>query len=106
MKKRVIFNRRKFISRITGLTLLVMLAVVSYLSMSGSLTADALNEPQTYAYQVESGDTLWAIAKRIQAPKQDIREVIFEISQLNALSSSTIHPGQILMLPEEVPYEL
>lgn len=106
MKKRTRFNRRKFISRITGLVLLVVLAVMSYLSLSGTLTADALEDKVTEYYQIQKGDTLWEIAKRYQAPNEDIRAVIYEIRQLNALESTDIYPGQVLIVPKAVSYDL
>mgnify|MGYP004708719103 CR=1 FL=1 len=106
MNKRSRFNPRKFYSRVTGLTLLVLLTVMSFLSISGTLTADALVEPVTYEYQVESGDTLWDIAKRIQTSGQDVREVVFQITVLNNLTSSDIHSGQLILLPQEVSNEL
>lgn len=106
MKKRVRFNPKKFISRVSGLILLVVLAVMSFLSFTGTLTADAFNEAETTVYIVQSGDTLWDIAKGMQQPNEDIREIVFQISMLNNMDTSDIHPGQELLVPAEVAHDL
>ena len=48
-------------------------------------------------YRVKPGDTLWSIAERTYAG--DPREGVWELRERNSLSSSTILPGQILVLP-------
>ena len=48
-------------------------------------------------YRVQSGDTLWSIAERTYGG--DPREGVWELSKRNALSSPTIVPGQMLVLP-------
>jgi nucleoid-associated protein YgaU len=47
---------------------------------------------------VERGDTLWAIASSV-AGDGDVRDVIAEIVELNALKGGAIEPGQVLQLP-------
>jgi Tfp pilus assembly protein FimV len=47
---------------------------------------------------VRPGDTLWAIAER-EAPGVDPRETIAAILDLNALESSALRPGSVLLLP-------
>jgi LysM repeat protein len=46
---------------------------------------------------VRSGDTLWSIAERTHAG--DPREAIWKIRERNGLDSSTIVPGQVLVVP-------
>jgi nucleoid-associated protein YgaU len=48
-------------------------------------------------YRVKAGDTLWSIAERTFAG--DPREGVWELRERNALASSTIVPGQMLVLP-------
>jgi nucleoid-associated protein YgaU len=48
-------------------------------------------------YRVRAGDTLWSIAE--QTYGGDPRAGVWEILQRNALASSTIVPGQVLVLP-------
>lgn len=49
-------------------------------------------------YQVRSGDSLWSIAVEVAAD-DDPRAVIGAIAELNALSDSVIHPGDVLLIP-------
>ena len=49
------------------------------------------------------GDTLWSIAKAIPGSENvDLRKVIYEIKQLNGITTSGITPGQVLTVPSEV----
>jgi hypothetical protein len=48
-------------------------------------------------YRVKAGDTLWSIAERTYAG--DPREGVWELSKRNELTSPTIVPGQMLVLP-------
>jgi hypothetical protein len=47
---------------------------------------------------VDSGQSLWELAQSI-APKQDPRDVIADIVNLNQLPSEAVQPGQRLALP-------
>jgi nucleoid-associated protein YgaU len=48
-------------------------------------------------YVVQPYDTLWAIASREYGG--DPREGVWEIRERNALTGTTLRPGQVLMLP-------
>ena len=48
---------------------------------------------------VQSNDTLWVIAEKLDAHK-DIRNTVQEIKKLNGLTDSTIYPGQELLVPK------
>ena len=48
-------------------------------------------------YRVKAGDTLWSIAERTYAG--DPREGVWELTKRNHLTSATIVPGQVLVLP-------
>lgn len=47
---------------------------------------------------VAPGDSLWSIASDV-AGDRDVRDVIAQIEQLNALTSSEIQVGQELIVP-------
>ena len=49
------------------------------------------------SYRVKAGDTLWSIAERTYPG--DPREGVWELRSRNELASSTIVPGQVLVLP-------
>ncbi|MGB3414189.1 MAG: LysM peptidoglycan-binding domain-containing protein [Microbacteriaceae bacterium] len=46
------------------------------------------------------GETLWQLAAEI-APSADPRDVVAELKQFNALSSSAVQPGQRLAIPSK-----
>ncbi|MGN7968397.1 LysM peptidoglycan-binding domain-containing protein [Microbacterium sp. 22296] len=49
---------------------------------------------------VMSGDTLWSIAEEL-APTADPRDVVAEISRLNALPGGSVAAGQRIAIPSE-----
>jgi LysM repeat protein len=49
------------------------------------------------SYVVRPTDTLWSIASRTYAG--DVREGVWKLEQRNRLASSTLRPGQVLVLP-------
>jgi LysM repeat protein len=48
-------------------------------------------------YRVQAGDTLWSIA--VRTFPGDPREGVWELKERNHLASTTIVPGQVLVLP-------
>ena len=55
-----------------------------------------------YTVTVAEGETLWEIAGRHTEAREDVREVIFRIEQVNKLNSKHIYPGQVLKVPLRV----
>lgn len=53
---------------------------------------------------VKQGETLWEIAERYSGKQEDVREVIFRISEANSLRNRYVYPGQTLKVP--VPIEV
>jgi len=48
---------------------------------------------------VESGDTLWGLARSLVGDEGDPRPVVERIRELNGLGTATIDPGMRLRLP-------
>ena len=83
------------------LVVLLVLSVAGVAALAGTLGgggAGRLELMGTSSVIVESGDTLWSIARTV-AGERDVREVIDDIQSLNALDSAAIEPGQVLELP-------
>lgn len=56
---------------------------------------------ETTTLVVQSGDTLWSIAKGLAGAQGDPRPVVSEISSLNGLQTALIAPGQSLVVPAD-----
>jgi LysM repeat protein len=48
-----------------------------------------------------SGDTIWSIASEYIDESQDVRQLVYDIRELNNLTSAIIMPGQELLIPCE-----
>lgn len=49
---------------------------------------------------VESGDTLWSIASENKPYGKDLREFIYEISEINDIKDASITCGQTIVVPK------
>jgi len=81
---------RSHIGRILLLAVAVLLVWAFFAGESGA------GGPER-SYRVKPGDTLWSIAERTYAG--DPREGVWELRERNGLDSTTITPGQVLVVP-------
>ena len=64
-------------------------------------TATDTHASATFSYvTVAPGESLWQLAQQI-APNADPRDVVEAITNLNALSSGVVQPGQRLAIPAQ-----
>lgn len=49
---------------------------------------------------VKKGDTIWSIAQKIDS-NRDIRDIVYDIKNINDLSSTDIFPGNKIYLPNK-----
>jgi Tfp pilus assembly protein FimV len=79
--------------------LLVAFAIGVFVTAAGSVATQHPGTPEpTRIVQVGSGDTLWDIASGL-ADDGDVRAMMEEIKQLNALDSADLQAGQRLVVP-------
>jgi LysM domain-containing protein len=105
VRTRVRLTRRGRIV-VAALLTMVVLLVAALAWLAGAARADAAGSgvPSRAVYHslhsvvVEPGQSLWSIAVRYD-PTADPRGVIQQIIDLNALSGTSVQPGQHLWLP-------
>jgi len=86
--------------RLVLLTLLVavVFAALMMLGDQSAATGEAGTPVETRLVQVGEGDTLWVIASEV-AGSGDVRQMMHQIEQLNALPSAGLVVGQELAIP-------
>jgi nucleoid-associated protein YgaU len=75
----------------------MLLVAVAVLVLWALFANDSGASGPAERYVVQRGDTLWSIA--VEHFSGDPREGIWELEQRNDLSSATIVPGQVIVLP-------
>ncbi len=96
MKKYRIKNRVRFICFVT-----VMMLVVSF-GISGLFNigkAQSIKEQEYVEITVCSGDTLWDLAKTYGNGDIDIRELVYNICQVNHIKAADLRAGQTILIP-------
>lgn len=85
------------------IVLVALLLIVHFTPQNAQADENASSEP-TYKYytsiQVESGDSLWKIARKYQTKEySNIFSYISEIKEINHLSSDQVTEGMYLCIP-------
>lgn len=79
--------------------LLISIILILAILMQPSAGQVTVFSNQYTEYIVEPGDTLWSIARDHRKPRQDIRDLVWELQEVNEITP-VIHPGQVLWVPE------
>ncbi len=85
---------------LTVLFLALLLAVFTVFGSTSAASRDAGQPTPTRTVMVQEGDTLWGLAAAVAEPGE-VREMVHQIEQLNALSGASVHVGQELAVPVE-----
>ncbi len=79
--------------------LVVVVVMCAHTSWDSRVTASNQAEEPHYVV-VSRGDTLWSIAQSIEGSNYtDPRKLVYNLREMNNLSSNTIYPGQKLLVP-------
>jgi len=76
----------------------LLLAVLTVYGSHSAATGEAGAPVATRTVEVGEGDTLWGIASEVAAPGQ-VRDMVHQIQELNALSGSSLQVGQEIAVP-------
>lgn len=93
-KKIRIVNKRRF-------TLALFLLFVSFLCAFMFMFNAVSGEGKIIYkdYVVAKGDTIWKIADINTGNDRDVREVVYQIVEINNIKDQTIYPGQTIQVP-------
>lgn len=98
---RLTLRGRRLLAVIASLPAVAVLAFAILSGGSALASRDAGAPAASFeSVTVSFGDTLWSIAEEV-APGADPRDVVADISRLNALSGGAIEIGQKLSIPAE-----
>jgi LysM repeat protein len=78
----------------------LVFAALTVFGGQSAATGEAGAPVPTRTVEVGQGDTLWAIASTVAEPG-DVREMIHQIQELNALSGAGLVVGQEIAVPVE-----
>lgn len=97
---RLTVRGRRVLAGLAAAPLAVALSAIILTTGGGAIASSEQGVPAgTFeTVTVMPGESLWSIAERV-APTADPRDVVYEISQLNALGSATLDVGQSLAIP-------
>ncbi|MFA7196293.1 MAG: LysM peptidoglycan-binding domain-containing protein [Anaerovoracaceae bacterium] len=77
--------------------------IVSFIWITGSFygyfDATSIEKMEFREYKVQTGDTLWDIAKEYGSEKTDCRQTIYEISKINQVTPETLYAGSTILIP-------
>lgn len=94
-----VINKTRFYSFIIVVVIVLTVSLLFFFDRK-----EVYSSPYQISYeefQVAKGDTLWTIAKIYLPKNKDIRKMIYEIKQINNLTSGYIYPGDIIKIPLE-----
>ncbi len=86
--------------RVVAVLLLLglLLAVLTVYGSHSAATGEAGTPVPTRTVEVGEGDTLWGIASDVAEPGQ-VRDMVHQIQELNALSGASLQVGQEIAVP-------
>ncbi len=66
-----------------------------------TFTVNAFNKPQEQFAEVivHKDDTLWTLAEGVTPDSGDVRDTVYQIRQINHLTSPVLQPGQRILIP-------
>lgn len=85
------FNRFIFIT-------VILFTVVIYAFITANSSSITESKSNKEVVIVKYGDTLWSIASKVNSGR-DIREVIYDIQNINGIKSASIKPGDKIYIP-------
>ena len=96
IKKYRIVNRIRFITFLVACILVISCTVTAALNL---IIARAEVKPEYAEIKVVYGDTLWELAKTYGDQSKDVRQVVYEICNINNIKAEDLRAGQTILIP-------
>jgi len=96
MKRYRIKNAKRFTA---FASVLILICAFSFGTLLGFFDASSKDIIEYTTVKVESGDTLWQLARTYGPSDQDVRETIYQICKINNVSADTLKAGQFISIP-------
>lgn len=96
-KRYKVVNKNRFFIFITIVLLIGGITITTIFT-----TAKAYSNPVDLPFEeiiIVEGDTLWFIALDFMPQNYDVREMVYNIRQINDMKTVAIHPGDIIKVP-------
>lgn len=77
----------------------IMFLIMASNALFGLGDASSMTEQEYMEVTVQSGDTLWSIAKAYMPSSIDTRKHVYELCQLNGIAAHELKAGQMLIIP-------
>jgi len=84
------------------LVIILLTSVFSVSTLLGLNSVQSMTKPIYTEVQIESGDSLWTLAKEYGPTNTDPRRIIYKICLLNNITAENIQPGQVIMIPKQL----
>lgn len=84
------------------MTIIILMFISVTGTALGANNSESLTKPVYTEITIQSGDTLWNLAKEFGPDDEDVREVVYDICRINDISADSIYPGQTIMIPEYI----
>ena len=85
---------------ITFIIICSLILIYGIMSIVGMYNANGLTAESYHEVHIMPGDTLWDIASEYNTDGRDIREVVYDICEINDISAYTLEAGDTILVPE------
>jgi LysM domain-containing protein len=98
-------DRNRSALRLTGRgrvvlwVLALMLVALAVLLASRAAADGPARAQEVERHVVQPGETMWQIAAEVAGPRQDVRDVVFDLVRLNELPDAGLMAGQVIVVP-------
>lgn len=96
MKRYRVKNAKRFVGFLTVLLLIISFSAGTILGIFDASSKDAMSFTTV---QVQSGDTLWQLARTYGPTDKDVRETIYQICKINDVTAENLQVGQYISIP-------